>query len=86
MRLQKNKDEQISVGHFCGKHAMGTKKTEMFKTKCRYVFSLGPPTEMRLVAVTGALYFRPKASRAMFFGNFEIKSGEHLPPVSISNF
>ena len=26
MGLQKNKNEQISVGHFCGKHAMGAKK------------------------------------------------------------
>ena len=26
MGLQQNKNEQISVGHFCGKHAMGAKK------------------------------------------------------------
>ena len=30
--VQKNKNEQISVSHFCEKHAiMGAKKTEMFK-------------------------------------------------------
>ena len=35
MGLKKNKNEQISVGHFCGKHAaMGAKKTEFF----RFVF------------------------------------------------
>ena len=38
MGLQKNKDEQISVGHFRGKHAMGAKKTEMFHFFCRSVF------------------------------------------------
>ena len=46
MGLQKNKNEQISVGHVCGKHAMGAKKTEMFQFFCRFVF-LWPPTEMR---------------------------------------
>ena len=30
MGLQKNKNEQFFVGYFCGKHAMGAKKREMF--------------------------------------------------------
>ena len=29
MGLQKNKNEQIFVGYFCGKHSMGAKKTEI---------------------------------------------------------
>ena len=29
MGPQKYKNEQISVGHFCGKRAVGAKKTEM---------------------------------------------------------
>ena len=28
--LQKNKNEQISVGHFCGKHAMGSKNPRKY--------------------------------------------------------
>ena len=31
MGLHKSKNEQISVSYFCGKHAMGAKKTEMFQ-------------------------------------------------------
>ena len=33
MGLKKKKNEQISVGHFCGKHAMGAKKTGMLQKK-----------------------------------------------------
>ena len=29
MGLQKNKNEQISVGYFCGKHAMGVRKKDI---------------------------------------------------------
>ena len=31
MGFQKNKNEQISVGRFCGEHAMGAKTPEMFQ-------------------------------------------------------
>ena len=48
MGPQKYKNEQISVGHFCGKRAMEAKKNgndpEMFS---RSVFLLWPPMEMR---------------------------------------
>ena len=37
--------ERISVGHFCGKHAMGAKKAEMFQKKiiglCFFVATYG---------------------------------------------
>ena len=33
MGPKKNKNEQISVGHFCGKHAMGAGKTEISPKK-----------------------------------------------------
>ena len=38
MGLQKIKNEQISVCHFCRKHAMGARKTEMFKKKMEVCF------------------------------------------------
>ena len=46
VRLQKNKDEQISVGHFCGKHAMGTKKTEIDRSYLLNAYGLlGKPDQ-----------------------------------------
>ena len=48
MGPQKYKNEQVSVGHFCGKRAIGGKKNENVPEKnCRSVFYLWPPTEMR---------------------------------------
>ena len=39
--LQKNKNEQIFIGHFCGKHAVGAKKKrKCFTFFCRSVFFL----------------------------------------------
>ena len=39
MEFQKNNNEQIPVGRFCGDHAMGAQKTEMLQKKHR-------PTEL----------------------------------------
>ena len=44
---KQKKTKKNSVGHFCGKHAMGAKKSEMFHFFCSFVlFCLWPPTEM----------------------------------------
>ena len=49
---QKNKKEQISVGHFCRKHAMGAKKRKcsiylgIFFVVVGLCLLLLPPTEM----------------------------------------
>ena len=45
MGLQQNKNEQISVGHFGGKHAMGNGSVPIIF--CGSAFFLWPSTKMR---------------------------------------